>query len=206
MPKINDDLMNSTALPEVFDPETQEGSQFDVLPVGEYVAQVIDASVSAHKNGDGYGISLTWQISEGDYENRCAFQHITFLHSSAQAQQIGRRQLKDLSVATGVNEHVNDVEVFKFIPCRIRLGVEKDPNGVYADKNRVSRVLPLNPPEEPGGGGRPAKPMAPKPGPKPEPPKTPPQAAKTDPAQQNTRPWREPPKTTQEELKDAIPY
>jgi hypothetical protein len=43
------DLMNSTALPETFDPETQEGSQFDVLPVGEYVAQVIDAGVSAHK-------------------------------------------------------------------------------------------------------------------------------------------------------------
>jgi hypothetical protein len=191
------DLLSSTALPETFDPETQEGSQFNVLPKGEYVAQVIDVKVSPHSTGDGYGINLTWQICEGEHENRCVFQHITFQHSSAQAQQIGRQQLKDLCVATGVTEHVNDVEIFKFIPCRIRLGIEKDRDGIHDDKNKVARVLPLEPPAQ--QTPEPAKPAAPKP-PKPGAMKAAPQAVKNN----SGAPWREPPKSTAEELPDKI--
>ena len=94
-------MESTTVLPEAFNPEEQEGSNFDVLPKGEYVAQIIDASVSQPKSGNGYGINFTWQITEGEYENRYAWQRITFQHSSNQAQQIGRQQLKDLCEATG---------------------------------------------------------------------------------------------------------
>jgi hypothetical protein len=190
----------TTVLPEAFNPEEQEGN--DVLPKGEYVAQIIDASVSQPKSGDGCGINLTWQITEGKYENRYAWQWITFQHSSNQAQEIGRKQFKDLCVATGINEQVNDVEVLKFIPCRIRLGIEKDKDGVHPDKNKVARVLPLAPAEP-----QPARPAAPKPvtpGPQTEPVKAAaktPEAAK---ANSGTPPWREPPKSTAEELQDKI--
>ena len=51
--------------------------------------------------------------------------------------------LKDLCVATDVAEQVDDAEVFLFKPVRLRLGIEKDKQGVYPDKNRVSRILPL---------------------------------------------------------------
>jgi hypothetical protein len=159
----------TTTLPEAFNPEEQEGTSFDLLPVGEYVAQIIDASVSQRKTGDGYGINLMWQITEGEYENRYVWQRITFQHSSNQAQTIGRKQLKDLCDATGFNEPVSDADVFKFIPCRIRVGIEKDKNGIYPDKNKVARVLPLEPPPE----TQPAKPAVPKPGPKPEAAKAP---------------------------------
>ena len=33
----------STQFPETFDPATQEGNAWDVLPVGEYVAQIVEA-------------------------------------------------------------------------------------------------------------------------------------------------------------------
>ena len=49
---------------------------------------------------------------------RYVWQRITFLHSKTQAVTIGRKQFKDLCVATGISEQVTDVEVFKFIPCR----------------------------------------------------------------------------------------
>ena len=32
----------STQFPETFDPTTQEGNSWDVLPVREYVAQVVE--------------------------------------------------------------------------------------------------------------------------------------------------------------------
>ena len=152
----------STQFPETFDPTTQEGNSWDVLPVGEYVAQVVEASIQQPNSGDGYHLALTWKIIEGDYEGRQVWQRITYLHSSEQAQTIGRKTLKDLWVATGVaDEQVDNAEVFLFKPVRIRLGIERDKQGVYPDKNRISRILPLEAKsEEPEQTEQPAKPVA----------------------------------------------
>jgi Protein of unknown function (DUF669) len=148
----------STQFPETFDPTTQEGNSWDVLPVGEYVAQVVEATIQQPNSGDGYQLALTWKIIEGDNEGRQVWQRITYLHSSEQAQTIGRKTLKDLCVATDVAEQVDDAEVFLFKPVRIRLGIERDKQGVYPDQNRISRILPLEAKsEEPE---QPAKPVA----------------------------------------------
>jgi len=151
----------STQFPETFDPTTQEGNSWDVLPVREYVAQVVEASIQQPNSGDGYYLALTWKIIEGDYEGRQVWQRITYLHSSEQAQTIGRKMLKDLCVATGVAEQVDDAEVFLFKPVRIRLGIERDKQGVYPDKNRISRILRLEAKsEEPEQPEQPTKPVA----------------------------------------------
>ena len=148
----------TTQLPETFDPTTQEGNAWDVLPVGEYVAQIVEASIQEPKSGDGCYLALTWKIVGGKFEGRQLWHRITYLHSSEQAQTIGRKTLKDLCVATGVAEQVDDAEVFLFKPVRIRLGIERDKQGVYPDKNRISRILPLEAKsEEPE---QPAKPVA----------------------------------------------
>jgi hypothetical protein len=140
----------STQLPEIFEPENQEGNAWDLIPDGEYMAQIVEASVVQPKSLDGYHLALIWKISEGDYENRQVWQRITFTHSSEQARLIGRKTLKDLCSALEIAEHVKDVEVFLFKPARVKVGIEKDENGVYDDKNVIKRILPLNPPT-PGG-------------------------------------------------------
>ena len=145
---------HETLLPETFDPATQEGTT--IVPVGTYTAQITDACVAQPKSGDGYYIALTWQITEGEHEKRCVWQRITFIHSKEQAVRIGRQQFKDLCVATGIDEQVSDVEVFKFIPCSIRVGIEIDKQGLYPDKNKVSRILPYE--QKPRGAyAQPAK-------------------------------------------------
>jgi hypothetical protein len=133
----------STQLPETFDPENQEGNSWELLPVGEYVAQIIEVGVQKPKNGDGFYVALTWKIVEGDFDGRQVWQRITFIHSGEQAQAIGRKTFKDLTVALGISEHVKDVEVFLFKPAKIKVGVEIDKAGVYNDKNKVTRILPL---------------------------------------------------------------
>ena len=70
------------------------------MPVGEYVAQIVEASIQQPKSGDGYYLALTWKIAEGEFEGRQVWQRITYLHSNEQAQTIGRKTLKDLCVAT----------------------------------------------------------------------------------------------------------
>ena len=149
----------STQFPEAFDPATHEGNSWDVLPAGEYVAQVVEASIQQPNSGDGYYLSLTWKIIEGAYEGRQVWQRITYQHSSEQAQTFGRKTLKDLCVATEVAEQVDDAEVFLFKPVRIRLGIERDKQGVYPDENRISRIMSLE--TKPVETEQPARPAAP---------------------------------------------
>jgi Protein of unknown function (DUF669) len=148
----------STQFPQTFGPTTQEGNSWNVLPPGECVAHIVEASIQQPHSGDGYYLALTWKIIKGDYAGRQVWQQIICQHSSEQAQTIGRKMLKDLCVATGVAEQVDDASVFLFKPVRIRLGIERDKQGVYEDENRISRILPLEAKsEEPE---QPAKPVA----------------------------------------------
>ena len=134
----------STQLPETFEPEAQEGNVWDLISEGDYVAQIVEASVEQPKSMNGYQLTLVWKVLEGPFENRQVWQRITYLHSSQQAQTIGRKTLKDLCNALTINEQVEDVGVFLFKPARIRVGIEKDRDGVYDDKNKIRRILPIN--------------------------------------------------------------
>jgi hypothetical protein len=193
---------HDTLLPEAFDPETQEGNE--ILPVGWYEAQIIDTSVHQPNSGDGWQIALTWRITEGTYEGRLVWQRITFMHSSEQATKIGRRNFKDLCVATGISEQVTDVSVFKFISCRIRVGIQQDKQGVYPDKNQVSNVRSLDSkPSEPGVGKAGVKAELKTATVKPRP------AQPATNAGNGTAPWRKPtakPTSTGDAIDDSIPY
>lgn len=135
----------STQLPETFEPENQQGNSWALIPIGEYPATIVEIAVAQPKSGDGYYVAVTWKIDEGDYEGRQIWQRIVYLHSSEQAQGIGRKQLKDLCAATGLGgEHVEDVEVFLYKRAKIKVGVEHDKDGVYDDKNKVLRICALD--------------------------------------------------------------
>ena len=136
----------TTQFPETFDPETQEGNSWELLPAGEYVAQVVEASVQQPNSGDGFYLALTWKIAEGEFEGRQVWQNITLVHSNEQAQTIGRKTLKDLCVALDVNEQVNDAKVFLFKPARIRARDRERQTGT------VSRQEPDFP--HPAAGGK----------------------------------------------------
>jgi hypothetical protein len=135
---------SSTELPETFDPSQEEGTKSDLLPIGIYLAQIIEAAVTVPQSLDGYSINTTWEIIGGEYEGRRVWQRIILQHSSGEAQKIGRREFKDLCDACGITQGFNSVEPLKFIQCKIRVGIEKDKNGVYDDKNKVTRVWPAS--------------------------------------------------------------
>jgi hypothetical protein len=139
----------------MFEPSQEEGTR-DLLPIGIYSAQIIDAAVTVPQSLNGYGIDLTWQITEGEYENRLVWHRITFQHSNDQAQKIGRREFKNLCAACGITKGFDNVDLLKFISCKIKIGIEKDKNGIYDDRNRITRVWPIN--QGPPVSQRPASP------------------------------------------------
>jgi Protein of unknown function (DUF669) len=53
-----------------FDPSKEEGSHFNLIRPGNYVAEIIEAEIKQPQSGDGHMLAITWRISEGDYEGR----------------------------------------------------------------------------------------------------------------------------------------
>jgi Protein of unknown function (DUF669) len=143
----------TTVLDEAFDVDSEEGSpEISLLPAGKYPAEIEDAQVGPTKNGNGQAVNLKWRIVDGEYENRVVFQSILITHTSEQAQKIGRGMFKDICFSCGLTGKMTDLEVLKFKKCLIRVGVEKNKDGQYPDKNRVTRVDPY---VSPVNGGMP---------------------------------------------------
>jgi hypothetical protein len=129
---------------EAFDPSKEEGTPpRSLLPAGKYPAEIVDATVATTKNQKGTMLNLTWQINQPGFEHRHVYQSILTRHESAEAERFGRYKLKDLCVACGITSTVTDLGEFYFKPCLITVGIEKDKDGVYPDKNKVTRILPL---------------------------------------------------------------
>jgi Protein of unknown function (DUF669) len=134
----------STELPETFDTEHETGNSWELLPPGEYVAQIIETNVAPLKSNNGTGVTLVWQIIEGQYTNRLIWQNVVYIHTNETPQRIGRKMIKDLCVALGIDVAVKDASIWLHQPCRIRVVIQKDKEGRYDDQNRVGRISPFD--------------------------------------------------------------
>jgi hypothetical protein len=132
----------SMDFPEAYIPTDLGG--FELLPPGEYVAQAIEGRIAPPKTGHGYALTLTWKILEGDYENRQVWQNISYVHPKAGAQYHGQRMLNAVIAATGAATPLKNVEPLLFVPVRLVIVIEVDKTGTFPDKNRVTKVLPLD--------------------------------------------------------------
>jgi hypothetical protein len=173
--------------------------------------------VTKPSSGDGWGINLIWQVTEGKYENRYVWQWLTIQHSSEQATRIGRRQFKDLCVACNLSEQVKDVAPFMYIPCQIRVTTKPDQNG--DDRNNVSRIFHIDAqvpqPRRSSKLAQSVKPSAPA---APAPvttaaqstataaPAAKPASNATSGSNGNVPPWRQAKPSPSEDLDDKVPY
>ena len=67
----------------------------------------------------------------------------TLSHESEKAMKFGRQMFKDICVACGILDSVQDLNVLHFRDCLITVTVRKDESGQYRDKNEVRSVLPI---------------------------------------------------------------
>jgi hypothetical protein len=134
----------SDFLDDPFEPEKEEGSQpFQLIPTGRHKAEIVKASAAPTKNGRGKGVTLTWLITEGEFENRTIVQLILLEHENAEAMKIGRQKLKDVVTAIGITEAFSDLKLLLNRPCMISVRITQDKNGQYPDKNEIGRVSPI---------------------------------------------------------------
>ena len=101
-------------------PDSGEG--FSLIPEGKYMAKVTDSKLIPTRAGNGHILELTWQIQSGPHERRLIWDKITLIHTSQQAQEIGRKQWKKALRAAGIDHSPQDSsEIHNKLVRRLRL-------------------------------------------------------------------------------------
>lgn len=141
-----------------FDPDTapKEERSFEALRPGWYPAQIIESDVLPTKSGNGIRLTLTWEITEGEFARRRVWQSLNVQNSNPAAQEFAQRDLRSICEAIGWRGALQDSRDLEFKPCEIRLGIDKE----NPERNTVKTARPLagSPPSAPAAARQPDPP------------------------------------------------
>jgi hypothetical protein len=112
------------------------------VPVGEYVAQIVESEMKDTASGTGRYLKLSWQIlDDGPHQSRRVWVNLNLENPNQQAVEIARRELSSICRAVGVLRPADSSELHE-IACRIKVGIDnkdKDRN----PQNKINAYLPL---------------------------------------------------------------
>lgn len=114
---------------------------FEPLPAGNYVVEVIESDVVDTKTGLGRQMKLTLKVVEGDLEGRRVWANIMVRHQNETAQRIGQQVIASLISAAGIGP-IDDTEELHGIPIIAKVVIETDRSGQYEPRNTVKGFLP----------------------------------------------------------------
>lgn len=122
-------------LGDVFESDSVVVAPRDLIPNGTLCELVVtDSSV---KRSDGkVMISLTFTITEGEYEGRKIFENVNYVNPSEKAQLISRENLKRLCDGTGVSQ-LADTSDLHDKPFVAKIKVE-EAKGQYEARNLLN--------------------------------------------------------------------
>lgn len=96
----------------------------EAIPAGKYLAVITDSQMKPNKAGTGSLLQLTFQVIEGDYENRLLWTRLNLDHPNATAVQIARADLSAICRAVGVLAPKDSVELHN-LPLMINVRCKK---------------------------------------------------------------------------------
>jgi hypothetical protein len=121
----------------------------DLIPVGEYIAQAIEAEVKETQSG-GRILTFTFEVLDGGQQGRRLWERFNYVNQNEMAQRIARREMGRFAQAIGLGVFQNTDE-FLFKPVLIDVVIRKDKSGNYPDQNGVKKYRPVD------GGSAPAR-------------------------------------------------
>jgi len=111
---------------------------FDPMPEGEYILEATEAEEKQTKAGTGSYLSVTFKVSQPEFNGRKVWMNFNINNPSEKAQAIGRQQLVAWATAAGkANASDSDQLIGRKFKCV--LGIEKSAG--YSDKNNIKAFL-----------------------------------------------------------------
>jgi hypothetical protein len=107
---------------------------FDILPPGDYPATVVDSEIKMGSKGQY--INWTWAVD--GKPNRV-------WDTMSLASEVSMKRLKSMATCCGHKNpnYIADTEELHGFKCILRLKIEKDETGQYADKNKIAGFKPI---------------------------------------------------------------
>jgi hypothetical protein len=133
-----------------FDTSSVEAREnnFELIPAGQYPAQVVESDIQPLKSGNGHALVLVFQIVDGPYRGRKIWNRLNVKHSNPEAERIAQQSLREFCDAVGVTRMQDTVELHNK-PCTIRVKIREDKTGQYEPSNEIAGYKAL--------GGSPSK-------------------------------------------------
>jgi hypothetical protein len=138
-------------LGETFNPDEVPEDEFEPIPAGDYLVQIVESEIGPTKSGNGQILKLTLEILSGEYERRRIWERINIVNQNPDAQRIAQQQLKKLCDALGTGP-IQDSEELHFKPVNIHVEIRQDKSGQYGPQNVIRKFWPAD-------GAEPAKPV-----------------------------------------------
>lgn len=108
------------------------------LPDGEYNVVINDADYKQTKNGNGYYVSVEFEVYEGEHSSRRVWSNYNLVNPNPQAQEIGEQQFAKLCLAALGKLSCSDTDELIGKTVTVGVGLEKnDPT-----RNRVKYANP----------------------------------------------------------------
>lgn len=125
---------------QTFDASSIEpSSNYDVLPPGKYLGQIVASEMRATKDGTGQYLYLEVDILEGQYAGRKLFDRLNLVNANPDTVQIAQRTLSSICRAVGKMQ-VSNSEQLHLVPMTLDVRV-RPPKGLYGESNSI-RYLP----------------------------------------------------------------
>ena len=119
-----------------FDATTVEpNAPIELLPPGDYLAQIVQSEMRPTKNGSGQFLWLEMDILEEQYSGRKLWDRLNLVNPNQQAAEIAHRTLSAICHATGKMQ-VTDSEQLHTKPMLVTVKVKpagKDSSGIDRD-------------------------------------------------------------------------
>lgn len=91
-------------------PDALKGGNFEPLPAGTYLLEVMDSELTTSKSGFAM-LKLQFQVAEGEHVGRTVFTNLNIGHSNPKAKSIALQQLAQLCHGAGIKQLVNDTDL-----------------------------------------------------------------------------------------------
>ena len=115
---------------------------YELIPAGNYPAQIVASDMRSTKNGNGQFLYLELEISDGEYAGRKLYDRLNLINPNPQAVEIAKRQFSALCRATGVMVP-KDSEELHFRPVVAVVKV-RPAKGEYGASNDIATYKPVD--------------------------------------------------------------
>lgn len=119
--------------------QVEPNTEYEVLPPGKYLAQIVNSEMRPTKDGMGAYLFLEIDILEGQYQGRKLFDRLNLSNPNTTAVEIAQRTLSSICRAVG-RLQVNNSEQLHLLPFIADVRV-RPPKGEYGESNSI-RYLP----------------------------------------------------------------